>query len=111
MPPGKEPQEEGLVASLKERRLPQIIIGYGAFAWAALQLSWLLVESNVLPRVVFDLALVAVVTGFPAVLTGAWFHGKKGRQEFEPIEYWVFGGLALIWLLVSSLILIQWRPG
>ena len=109
MPPIKAQAEEGFVASLKERRLPQIIIGYGAVAWAVLQLSWLLVESRTLPRVVFDLALVALATGFPAVLTGAWFHGKKGRQEFEPVEYWVFGGLALVWLVVSSLILIQWR--
>jgi serine/threonine protein kinase len=110
MPPLKAQPEEGIIASIKERRLPQIIIGYGAFAWAVLQLSWLLVESRVLPRVVFDLALVAVVTGFPAVLTGAWFHGKKGRQEFEPIEWWVFSGLALIWLLVSAFILIEWHP-
>lgn len=109
VPPMRAQAEEGLIASLKERRLPQITIGYGAVAWAVLQLSWLLVESQTLPRVVFDLALVALVTGFPAVLTGAWFHGKKGRQEFEPIEYWVFGGLALIWLVVSGLILIQWR--
>jgi hypothetical protein len=70
-----------------------------------------LADRDVLPEVAYRLALVAVVTAFPAVLTGAWFHGKKGRQEFEPIEYWVFGGLALIWLVVTALILIQWRPG
>ncbi|NIN73344.1 MAG: protein kinase [Gemmatimonadetes bacterium] len=109
VPAPKVQVEQGIIASIKERRLPQIIIGYGAFAWAVLQLSWLLVESDVLPRVVFDLALVAVGTGFPAVVTGAWFHGKKGRQEFEPFEYWVFGGLALIWLVVSGFIIIQWR--
>jgi serine/threonine protein kinase len=111
VPPGKEPQEEGLVASLKERRLPQIMIAFGAVAWGVLSVFEQLADRDVLPEVAYRLALVAVVTAFPAVLTGAWFHGKKGRQEFEPIEYWVFGGLALIWLIVTALILIQWRPG
>jgi hypothetical protein len=50
-----------------------------------------------------------VVTGFPAVLVGAWFHGKKGRQKFESLEYWFFGGLAVVWLVVSALILFAWR--
>jgi hypothetical protein len=84
---------------------------YGAIAWAVLQVAWQLVESDVLPRVVYQLALVAVVTGFPAVLVGAWFHGKKGRQEFTRVEYWLFAVLALIWLAVSAFILITWRAG
>ncbi|MGD2152719.1 MAG: serine/threonine-protein kinase [Gemmatimonadales bacterium] len=111
VPRGTEPQPETLLARLKERRLPQIMIGYGGFAGVLITWAWTLVESQTLPRRAFDLALVAVVTGFPAVLTGAWFHGKKGRQRFEPIEYWVFGGLALIWLVVSAFILVKWRHG
>jgi serine/threonine protein kinase len=111
MPPVKEQAEEGLISSLKERRLPQIMIAFGAVAWGVLSVFEQLADRDVLPEVAYRLALVAVVTAFPAVLTGAWFHGKKGRQEFEPIEYWVFGGLALIWLVVTALILIQWRPG
>jgi serine/threonine-protein kinase len=109
VPPLRVPAETGFVTSLKERRLPQITIFFGAVAWGLLELSGLLVERGILPEEAFPLVLVAVATGLPAVLTGAWFHGKKGRQEFEPVEYWVFGGLALIWLVVSGLILIQWR--
>ncbi|UCC72757.1 MAG: serine/threonine protein kinase [Gemmatimonadota bacterium] len=111
MPPLRAPAPGGRLSSITERRLPQIVIAYGAVAWIVLQVSWQLVESEVLPRVVYQLALVAIATGFPAVLTGAWFHGKKGRQRFEPVEYWVFGGLALIWLAVSALLLIKWRSG
>lgn len=111
MPPLRVPAEVGFVASLKERRLPQIMIAFGAVAWGVLGVFDQLADREVLPEVAYRLALVAVVTGFPAVLTGAWFHGKKGKQKFEPIEYWVFGGLALIWLAVSAFILIQWRPG
>jgi serine/threonine protein kinase len=109
MPPHKVPAEIGFVASLKERRLPQIMIAFGAVAWGGLSVFEQLADRDVLPEVAYRLALVAVVTAFPAVLTGAWFHGKKGRQRFEPIEYWVFGGLAIIWMVVTALILIQWR--
>ncbi|HSG81784.1 MAG TPA: serine/threonine-protein kinase, partial [Gemmatimonadota bacterium] len=98
----------GLFGKVKERYLPQIMLVYGAIAWGALQVAWQLVESHVLPDVIYRLTLVAVVTGLPAVFIGAWFHGKKGRQEFRPIEYWLFGGLFIIWLVVSALILISW---
>jgi hypothetical protein len=87
----------------------QIVLAYGAMAVGASQLAWMLVESGTVQQVVFRLVLVSVATGFPAVLVGAWFHGKKGRQKFEPVEYWVFGGLALIWLVVSALIVFAWR--
>jgi serine/threonine protein kinase len=107
-PAAARPGPTGFFDRIKERRLPQIIIAYGAVAWGVLQVSWLLVESGVFPRIVFQLFLVAVATGFPAVLTGAWFHGKKGEQKFQPVEYWVFGGLALIWVAVSVIILVGW---
>jgi serine/threonine-protein kinase len=108
MPPISHPAPTGFVSRLAERRMPQILVAYAAGSWVVLQFSWQLVESAVLPRVIYQLALVAVATGFPAVLTGAWFHGKKGKQEFEAVEYWVFGGLALVWLVVSALFLIKW---
>ena len=98
----------GLVGQVKERYLPQIMLVYGAIAWGILEVSSQLVDMNVVSDVVYRLALVAVVTGLPAVFIGAWFHGKKGRQEFQPIELWLFGGLAVIWLVVSSLILVGW---
>jgi hypothetical protein len=106
--PAARPAPTGFLERIKERRLPQIIIAYGAVAWGVLQVSWLLVESEVFPRVVFQLLLVAIATGFPGVLTSAWFHGKKGEQKSEPIEYWVLGGLALVWVAVSAVILVGW---
>lgn len=109
MPSSAIPAPGGFFGQAKERRMLQIVLAYGAMAAGALQLSWLLVESGTVQRVVFRLVLVSAATGFPAILVGAWFHGKKGRQKFEPVEYWVFGGLAVIWLVVSALILFAWR--
>lgn len=108
-PPLARPTAAGLFSKLKERRLLHVIVVYGAIAWGLLEVAAQLVELNVVRGVVYRLVLVAVVTGFPAVLVGAWFHGKKGRQEFTKVEYWLFAGLALIWLAVSAFILITWR--
>ncbi len=105
------PGRAGLFSGLMERRLPQIIGGYALVAWVILQVVDQLADRDVLPEVAYRLVLVAAATGLPAVLTGAWFHGKRGRQKVEAVEYWVFGALGLIWLVVSTLILIRWRGG
>jgi serine/threonine protein kinase len=97
-----------ILSSLKERRLPQIVVAYGAVAWGLLELTSQLADRAVLPDLAYQLVLVAMATGVPAVVAGAWFHGKKGEQRFEPVEYWVFGGLALVWLAASAAIVIGW---
>ncbi len=105
------PGRGGLFSRLMERRLPQITGAYALVAWLLLQVVDQLADRDVLPEVAYRLVLVAAVTGLPAVLTGAWFHGKRGRQKVEAVEYWVFGALGLIWLAVSALILVGWRGG
>ncbi len=105
------PGRGGLFSGLMERRLPQITGAYALVAWLLLQVVDQLADRDVLPEVAYRLVLVAAVTGLPAVLTGAWFHGKRGRQKVEAVEYWVFGALGLIWLAVSALILVRWRGG
>jgi serine/threonine protein kinase len=99
----------GLFSKIKERYLPQIMLGYLLIGWGALQVSDQLADRDILPEVSYRLTLVAVLTGLPAVFVGAWFHGKKGRQRFRSIEYWLFGALVAIWLAVSTLILLNWR--
>jgi hypothetical protein len=95
---------------ITERRIPQIIIGYLVAAWLALQVVGFFVEHEMMSGVALRLVLVLVATALPAVVMGAWFHGRRGRQKFEPIEYWVFGALGVIWLVTSVVILFTW-PG
>lgn len=109
VPPAAGPASTGFLSRLRERRMPQIILAYGAVSWGLLGIADQLADRGVLPEVAYRLVLVAVLTGLPAVLAGAWFHGKKGRQEFSRVEYWLFGALAVVWLAVSTLILIRWR--
>ncbi len=106
--PARSASSGDLFGKMKERYLPQIMLVYGAIGWGALEVSSQLVEMNVVPSVLYKLVLVAVLTGLPAVLIGAWFHGKKGRQRFRAIEYWLFGALFVVWLVVSAVILIGW---
>lgn len=98
-----------MLSSLKERHVFQIAAVYVAGALGVLEVASQLVERSIMPEVTYELALVAVVTGLPAVLSGAWFHGKKGRQRITAVEYWVFGALALIWLAVSAIVLASWH--
>jgi serine/threonine protein kinase len=97
-----------LLRKIAERRIPQIALIYGFFALGIFGVAANLADRGIISEVVFRLVLVAEVTGLPAVLVGAWFHGRRGRQKFEPVEYWVFGALGLVWLVVSVVILLTW---
>lgn len=98
----------GLLRRITERRMPQIIVGYVIVAWGLLQVVGFFAEHGMVSELVVRLVLVATATGLPAVVTGAWFHGKRGHQRFASVEYWVFGGLAVIWLVASVAIVIAW---
>lgn len=114
-PPGPSPAVASPLANwmrgLTERHMPQIVIGYVIVAWGLLQVAGFFAEHGLVSELVVRLVLVATVTGLPAVVTGAWFHGKRGRQKFASVEYWVFGALAVIWLAASVAIVIGWTGG
>jgi serine/threonine protein kinase len=97
----------GFLSGLAERRVPQFVILYVVLAWALLQVVDQLADRDVVPEIFYRLSLVSVAAGLPAVLVGSWFHGKKGDQPTRPIEYWVFGALALIWLIVCAVIYLR----
>jgi len=102
------PSPASLLRRMTERRMPQIIVGYVIVAWGLLQVVGFFAEHGMVSELVVRLVLVATATGLPAVVTGAWFHGKRGHQRFAPMEYWVFGALAVIWLVSSVAIVIGW---
>lgn len=70
----------GFFSELRERRLVQILLSYGAVAWIALEVVSQLVEQSILPRLVYVVLLVWVVGGFVATMILGWYHGEKGNQ-------------------------------
>jgi serine/threonine protein kinase len=102
--------QSSFLSKLIARRMPQIVILYALVAWAILQVVDQLADRDVLPELAYRFTLASAVAGLPAVLVGAWYHGKKGGQPFRKIEYWLFGVLALIWLTVCAIIYVWSLP-
>lgn len=71
---------------LKERRITQIMVAYLAGGWIAVNVVDILVDRQVLPELVFRLALVAFVGGVFATLVLGWYHGEKGSQKVTIAE-------------------------
>ena len=81
---------------LRERKLVQWAIAYGAGAWLVLQVldtigpRWGLTEWHTR---VLDIVLVV---GFFVALVLAWYHGEQGRQRVSGPELLIVGALLLI---------------
>ena len=67
--------------NLRERRIIQIIVAYMAAAWVALGVLDQFADRQVVPEIVYKLALVAFLAGIPASLIVGWYHGEKGAQK------------------------------
>ena len=61
-----------LLAELKRRRVFRVMVGYGIFAFAALQVSEPIMHGARLQEWVLTAVLVALALGFPVALTLAW---------------------------------------
>ncbi len=102
---GRPPR--GLVQHLANRRVPQWLAVYLAGGFGTLELVEQLTGRGLLSGVAYDLSLATYLIGIPAAALLAWFHGRLGRQRFQPIEYWLLGTLALVWLAVGGAILLR----
>ena len=76
----------GFFKELKERRLFQILATYAAAAWIALSVVDQLADRNIVPELVYQVALIWAMGGFFAALITGWYHGEKGAQEFSRSE-------------------------
>lgn len=66
---------------LKQRRITQVVLTYVAVGWVALAGVDQVVDREVLPELVYRLALLVYVGGIPAAVIMGWYHGEKGRQR------------------------------
>ncbi len=85
------------IRELKQRRFVQILLGYLAAGWVVIEAVDQLVQNDLLPGLVYRIALLWFVVGIPAAGIIAWFHGEQGHQKAPRRE------LALLALIVLGL--------
>lgn len=74
------------ISDLRERRLVQIILGYGAAGWVVLEVVDQLANQDIVPEVVYAVVLIWYGGGFVASAIIGWFHGERGAQKAPPLE-------------------------
>ncbi|MEM7414212.1 MAG: serine/threonine-protein kinase [Gemmatimonadota bacterium] len=95
------------VQQLLKRRVPQIVLVAGAAAIGFIQFVAALVDVGTLPPVSVNLSLVLAIAGVAASTVVAWFHGEKGKQETNVLEWILLSLIAVVWLGVSGWIVIS----
>ena len=79
------PQEQGLIAEMKRRRVFRTAIGYGVAAFAVLQVIEPIMHGLHWPEQVLTYVVVALSIGFPVVVALAWLYDvNAGRIERTP---------------------------
>jgi TolB-like protein/tetratricopeptide (TPR) repeat protein len=101
----------GLWEKLKERRITQLVIAYLAGGWVALAGVDQLVDRQVLPELVYRIALVLFVGGLGIALILGWYHGEKGRQRVTLPEVILLGIVSLVTLGSSVLVANRFLEG
>lgn len=105
--PASGEETRGFFGRLADRRVPGIVAVYAAGGFGVLELVDQLVGHGMLPEVSYQLALVTYLSGIPAVVTGAWLHGERGRQMFSRIEYSIYGVVVVVWAIASFVVLLR----
>ena len=95
---------------LIKRRVPQIVFFAAVAGSGLLGLVGLLRENNKFGQygqTVFDLTLWFVGGGIAAATVVAWFHGEKGKQQTNVLEWILLSLIAVVWLTVSAWTLLS----
>lgn len=74
------------LSELRDRRVVQIVLAYGAAGYVVLELFDQLADRGIVPEFVYALVLAWYVGGFFASAVIGWFHGEKGAQKAPPLE-------------------------
>ena len=99
-----------LLRQLQERHVLRTAVLYLGAGWVGLEFIGFVVENYGFERVVLDCSLVMIGVGLPIALIISWYHGAGGRQNVPRSEGLMVGGLILVGLLGSGVILTRDRP-
>jgi hypothetical protein len=90
--------------------VPQIVFFAAVAGSGLLGLVGLLRENNKFGQygqTVFDLTMWFVGGGIAAATVVAWFHGEKGKQQTNVLEWILLSLIAVAWLTVSAWTLLS----
>ena len=76
----------GFFARLKQRKLVQWAIAYGAFAFALIQVLDIVADSYHWPDQAMHIVFGLLALGFLVALILAWYHGERGAQRISGPE-------------------------
>lgn len=93
------------IQELVKRRVPQIVLLTAVAGYGLLQFIELIFDNDSL---IFRLALPFVGCGIAASTVVAWFHGERGTQESNVLEWILLSVIAVAWLTISVWIGIAW---
>ena len=75
-----------LWGQIKQRRITQVVLTYLAGGWMFLAVVDQVVDREVLPVVVYQVALTLYLFGITWALILGWYHGEKGNQQATKTE-------------------------
>ena len=99
-----------LLRQLQERHVLRTAVLYLGAGWVGLEFIGFVVENYGFDRVVLDCALLMIGIGLTIALIISWYHGAGGRQNVPRSEGLMVGGLILVGLIGSGVILTRDRP-
>lgn len=94
----EEAGEQGVLARISRKRMPQWVVGTAASSWLLLEVVNQLEQQAVLPAVSYPIALVTAISAVLASIIVSWFHGERGTQKIPMLEKLFLAGLAVAWL-------------
>jgi len=104
---GAAPGEEAVdLRQLIKRRVPQIVALAGGAGLGLMGLMSQFVEMEIAPLIAYRLTLPFVASGVAAAAVVAWFHGERGKQETQVIEWILLGVIALAWVAASAWVVV-----
>ena len=75
-----------ILSELFKRRVPQILLIYGAGFWTLIQIVEWVIDRYLISPHLTDLCLIGMLSLFPSIALIAYFHGTPGRDNWHPIE-------------------------
>jgi serine/threonine-protein kinase len=102
---GQPQADEGL--GILRRRMPQIVASTFAGGLVLVGLMSDLTQNDVLPDVLFPLAVNLAVWALLAAGVLGWFHGAKGTQQSTATEKMILAAIAVGWVATTVLLVLR----